>query len=134
MKFTATRIAALAVSTVIAASALSTAAPVSAANYAGCPNDNAMCLWAGTNGWNQANPATGRSSYVFDNNTFAGGVVGNNNDESWMNDGTQTVRVYNGQTATGGMTVCLDANGWLASSATAANKGESNRWSASIPC
>jgi hypothetical protein len=67
------------------------AEPAQAADYVACPDDNALCFWAGIWGWNQTNPATDRSK-------------------------------------------CLSADGWLGSSTAAANKGESNKWSASIPC
>lgn len=125
---------ALAVGLAAVAGVATQAAPAQAADYVACPDDNALCFWAGTWGWNQTNPATDRSKYVLDNTSFVGGVVGPNDDESWLNDGTQYVRIYNGTSWTGGVTVCLSADGWLGSSTTAANKGESNKWSASIPC
>lgn len=104
-----------------------------AANYVYCPNDNALCFWANSN-YNLPNYTTGRSTYVFDNTTFVGGIVGPNADSSWMNDGTQYVRIYNGTSYTLGATICLAPDGVAASNAAAENKGESNKWSASVPC
>lgn len=109
-------------------------------NYPSCPNDNALCVWKVDNGWDQTYITTGRSTFVNNNYTWSGTTVGLNDDQSWVNDGTQYVRVYNvaGNQATAtkpsGLNLCLSPDAYLGANTTIANKGEGNWWSASSAC
>lgn len=121
LKVVAAAAAVLAVGTVIPGAA-------QAINWADCPSDGYLCIWSNTN----LNGT--RSSFFYDNTSWGSSSVGDNNDESWMNDGSQYVRVYDYHSYAGGVKLCLDPDQYVLSSTFAANDGESNKWSSSIAC
>mgnify|MGYP001092993520 CR=1 FL=1 len=125
MKRRGIRIAALVACLLSSVGAAGVAGTAQAADQPECPGFGYLCVWTSTH-FNGT-----RARFFYSNNTWSGSPV-QNNDESWLNDGTQPVRVYDYWQ--GPQTLCMPPGWGYLAATVAANKGDANVWTASTPC